>query len=178
MNVGFDLDKIFINHPPLSEKIIDKLHKKRRNGTLLYRIPTKIEQYIRLIAHYPPLRPSIQENLSFIKNLAKKNGDRHYLISGRFNYLKNKTDMLVKKYGLDNIFNGMFFNFHNEQPHFFKDTIIKKLHIDRYVDDDLDLLEFLAKRNPQTLFFWLNNKKHHQLNHNLFAITHLKNMFS
>src|SRR3989344_4612115 len=114
MNVGFDLDRIFISNPPyVPEKIIRWLHKGNSNGSLKYRIPGRLEQIVRIFSHYPLFRQPI------------------------------------------------------------KDKIIKKLKIDRYVDDDLFLLNFLADKNYKTKFFWLNKKISKTLGKNLFAIKHI-----
>ena len=53
----------------------------------------------------------------------------------------------------------MFFNFEDLQPHVFKDEMIKSLHIDTFIDDDLDLLLYLSERNPKIHFYFLTNKK-------------------
>ena len=178
MNIGFDLDKVFIDYPFfIPDFIIDKLYKKKVNGELIYRIPKRTEQLFRLLIHHPFLRQPIKENIDFMKKLAAKNTHNHYLISGRFGFLKNQTNKLVQKYGLDKIFKDLYFNFENSQTHLFKNRIIQKLKIDNYVDDDLALLKFLAKKSRKTKFFWLNKKQRHKVSDNLFAITHLSEMF-
>lgn len=155
MNIGFDLDKVFINTPPFIPKtFIDKLYKKRDNGILLYRIPGPASQIVRSISHLPFFRPPIKENLDFLR-LFPKDNNKLYLISSRFKFLENKTKGIIKKYHFDKIFNEMYFNFANEQPHLFKDRIIKKLKLDYYIDDDLSLLNYVAHNNPGTKFFWL-----------------------
>ncbi len=177
MNLGFDFDKIFIDYPPfIPSALIDRLYKKKANGTLLYRIPSGNEQVLRLLTHHPLLRPLIKDNIAFIQNLSKKKKHKHYLISSRFGFLKNTTEKLIKKHGFDKMFDEMFFNFENKQPHIFKNDVLKKLHIDRYVDDDLPLLEFLKKDHKKTKFFWLNKNNNKALGKNLFAITHLSQM--
>ena len=179
MNIGFDLDKIFIDYPFfVPDFIIDKLYKKKAKGKLIYRIPGKPEQMLRLLIHQPIFRQPIKENLEFIKKLTAENTHNHYLISGRFGFLKNRTDKLVKKYGFDKLFKELYFNFENVQTHLFKNSVIQKLKINRYVDDDLPLLTFLAKENPKTKFFWLNKKLRSRVSKNLFAITHLSEIFT
>lgn len=174
MNIGFDLDKIFIDYPPLvPDVVIDRLYKQKTNGALLYRIPSKPEQFLRLLTHYPFFRPPIIENIKFTEKIYHKNKNRHYLISSRFSFLKKRTHALIQRYRLNKIFDEMFLNFENKQPHIFKNEVIKKLKIDRYVDDDLFLLQFLARKNQKTKFFWLNNKYTKPLRKNLFAITKL-----
>lgn len=179
MNIGFDLDKIFINTPPLvPSKIIDLFYKGSLNGSLKYRIPSRPEQIIRIFSHYPLFRPPIVRNLNYVKNITLANKNRYYLISSRFGFLKKRTENLVECYGLNKIFDHMYFNYSNNQPHEFKDKIIKELKLDMYVDDDLQLLEYLINKNPKTKFFWLNKKVNRPLNKNLFAIRHISEMFT
>ncbi len=158
MNIGFDLDKVFINTPPFIPKsFIDKLYKKRDNGILLYRIPGPASQIIRSITHLPIFRPPIKDNLEFLLSFPK-NKNKLYLISSRFKFLESKTNRIVKKYHFAKIFDEMYFNFANEQPHIFKNRIIKKLKLDYYIDDDLSLLNYVAGDNLLTKFFWLTTQ--------------------
>ena len=155
MKIGFDLDKIFIDYPPIvPDRMIDRLYKKKSNGVLLYRIPSRPEQIVRRLSHLSIFRPPIYENISFLKSLPK---DKHelFLISSRYKFLKKTTEQLMKKHAFDKIFSGRYFNFDNKQPHLFKAEVLKKLKIDIYVDDDLHLLKYVAKENPKTMFYWL-----------------------
>lgn len=176
MNIGFDLDKVFINYPPLvPANIIDKLYKKKSNGILIYRIPKKPEQIFRRLTHHPFLRPPITENLSFLEKIPKSKY-KLYLISSRFSFLQKRTENIIKKYNFDSIFKGMYFNYMNIQPHEFKDIIIKQLKIEKYVDDDFSLIEYLAKHNPSVTFYWLNPLKTKKIKKNIYAIQHLSEM--
>jgi hypothetical protein len=179
MKIGFDLDKVFIDYPPfVPSMLIDKLYKKRDNGLLLYRIPSYPEQIFRKATHLPFLRPAIKENLSFLKNISKK-GNKLYLISSRFKFLEEETQQVINKYQLDKIFDELYFNFENKQPHLFKNDVIKKLHLDLYVDDDFSLINYVAKHNPQTKFYWLSAKKTGMdLLPNISKITHLPDIFN
>lgn len=177
MNIGFDLDKVFIAYPPfLPSVLFDKLYKEKDNGVLLYRIPTYPEQQLRKLLHLPILRPGIKENLEFLRGISKKE-HKLYLISSRYKFLEGATKKLIKKHGFDKIFDGMYFNFENEQAHVFKNRIIKQLHLDYYVDDDLSLLKHVAKDNLKTKFFWFTSHaggKH--LPENISAISKLSRM--
>lgn len=178
MKIGFDLDNIFISTPPfIPKQIIDKLYKKRDDGVLLYRIPSLPEQLLRRTSHAPLLRPALKENLDFLKQISKKD-NKLYLISSRFKFLENRTLKLVKKYGLNNIFDKMYFNFENIQPHIFKNEVLKKLNLDIYVDDDLSLIKHVAKDNNKTRFFWLKTmKKKEDLPSNIIAISKIAEIF-
>ena len=156
MNIGFDLDKVFIDYPPFLPSVwFDRLYKQKDNGVLLYRIPSYPEQLLRKTLHLPLLRPGIKGNLDFLYGLSKRD-HKLYLISSRFKFLENTTKRLVKKYGFDKIFDGMYFNFENEQPHVFKERIIKQLSLDLYIDDDLSLIKHAAKHNFKTRFHILH----------------------
>lgn len=173
MNIGFDLDGIFIDKPPIiPKKIIEWLYRGH-DHRLFYRFPSKPEQWIRNITHVGLLRPAIGENIQEIRKIRLHNAHRYYLISSRFGFLKKRTEYLIKKYELQNIFYDMFFNSEDEQPHVFKEDMLRKLKIDRYVDDDLPLLQFLAPRNQKIQFYWFNTKITKLLGKNLFAITNL-----
>lgn len=177
MNIGFDFDKVFIDYPFfIPAFIIDKVYKNKSNGELSYRIPKKAEQLIRLFTHRQIFRRPIKENMLFMEKLVKENNHKYYLISGRFGFLKKTTEKLIKKYGFEKMFKHLYFNFDNNQPHIFKNEIIQKLGIERYVDDDLNLLKFLAQENPRIKFFWLNKKTTKPLGKNLFAIKNLPEM--
>lgn len=178
MNIGFDFDKIFIDYPPfIPDRVINRIYKQKDNGVLLYRIPASPEQLLRKLTHLPFFRPAITDNLAFVRDLAKQNGNNLFLISGRFGFLQKQTEKLKQKHKLHEIFSTMHFNFNNEQPHIFKNKLIKKYHIAIYIDDDLSLLKFLAKENPTSHFYWLNKKNQANLQKNLFAITHLSQAF-
>ena len=175
MRIGFDLDKIFINTPPFVPiSLITKLYKQRDNGILLYRIPTRPEQLFRKATHMPLLRPPIKQNLAFLKELAKNKDNQLYLISSRFKFLEPETKQLVKKYGLDKIFDKLYFNYENKQPHEFKNEVLKNLNLDVFVDDDLSLVRYVAKDNPKTKFFWLDDRaKPAKLEDNITAVTNI-----
>ena len=178
MNIGFDLDKILINHPPLIPSwLITKLYGEKVNGHLSYRIPGKLEQFIRQLSHASFLRQPISKNIEILQKNKGKSDMHFFLISSRFDFLKEKTDALIKKNNLQNIFSEMFFNYKNQQPHHFKDEMISKKNIQRYVDDDLPLLYFLASRHAKTIFFWLNSNRNDKLKKNVYAITNLSSVF-
>lgn len=179
MKIGFDLDKVFIDNPPfIPKEVISKLYIKKANGTLEYRIPSVPEQYVRRLSHFPLFRPPIKENITFLKKISREH-NQIYLISSRFGFLEEVTKDLVNKYGLSDLFDGLYFNFENKQPHIFKDEILKKLQLDIYIDDDFHLLDYLAKRNKDTQFFWLDPQtKVVSKVKNVKRISHLSEIFS
>lgn len=166
MIIGFDFDKVFINYPPFVPYfLIDFLYKGtsvfRKNvsekSMLHYRIPGKLEQRVRVISHHPSLRAPIKTNLEALKEISASKRTKTYLVSSRFSFLRKRTDAILKKYSLNTLFDGIYFNYNNEQPHEFKEKTIKKLRIDTYIDDDVQLALYLSKRIPSLRIFWVSD---------------------
>ncbi len=119
-------------------------HKKTN---LAYRFPaTKVEQRIRWLSHHPLLRPPIKENIILIKRLVGMNKHQLFIVSSRYNFLKNRTDEWLKQNHLDHWFMKIVINEHNHQPHLFKEKMIKKLNLHIFIDDDLPLVNYLRSK--------------------------------
>ena len=178
MRLGFDLDKVLIDYPPfIPDELINKLYKKNSPESLIYRMPSLPEQYLRQLSHNSFFRPPLRDHLSFLKTVAKM--DKVYLISSRFHFLEKQTEKITKKLGLDLIFDGMYFNYTNLQPHIFKEQVLKELRLDKYIDDDLALLEHVCKKIKLTEFYWLDDcAKSKKLPRNITHITQISQMLT
>lgn len=155
MRIGFDLDKVFIDYPPFAPHfIIDWLYRNNFSSTLSYRIPKDpVEISFRKLTHLPLFRPGIKQNIGFIQVFSQNHPDI-YLISSRYNFLKKITDQLLERFNLRSCFARIYLNTQNEQPHLFKERVIKELGLEIYIDDDLDLLRYLKEHCPKTQLFW------------------------
>ncbi|MBL7150386.1 hypothetical protein ISS86_00465 [Candidatus Microgenomates bacterium] len=151
IKIGFDLDGVIIDKPPLISKgLLEWLVRSHQNKKLAYRYPLLPERLVRWLSHHPLLRPAIKENLEFIKKIAKNKKYKLYLISGRYSFLAGRTQQWLKKHQIYNLFEGIFINLKNEQPHLFKTQKIKSLRIDIFIDDDLPLVKHLKKEVKKT----------------------------
>lgn len=168
MIIGFDFDKVFINYPPfVPGSLIDFLYKgrshfRRKNGKdkLTYRFPGFIEQKLRTFSHAPVFRHPITKNIDALKKIVKKKKYKTYLVSSRFGFLRKRTEDLLEEKRLSQYFTGVHFNYNNMQPHEFKEQTIRKLKIDTYIDDDLELATYLSEKIPHLKVFWINGGKH------------------
>jgi hypothetical protein len=158
IRIGFDFDNVFVNNPPfIPDFVIDWIYKKK-SKTLKYRMPGELEQKIRILSHFPIFRHPIKYNIDALKELHKSNYSL-YLLSGRLGFLDKRTEHWLKKYPITKYFQEIYFNLKNDQAHYFKDYYIKSLRITHFIDDDLDLLLYLAKENPNVSFFWINTSR-------------------
>ena len=177
MNIGFDLDEIFVSHPPfIPASLIAFLYRGRPRKNLHYRMPGPLEKQLRILSHISFLRPILKENLTFIEMLAKTTNHKFHLISSRFSFLKGRTEAFINKNGFKKLFETIDFNYDDKQPHLFKSEILSRIHLDKYVDDDLPLLKYLASHHQDTIFYWLNKDVQKRLEKNLFAIRHIDQM--
>ncbi len=180
MNIGFDLDGIFIDRPPFVPRwLIEWLYRGPQNHEPKYRFPsTKIEQSIRKLSHYSLLRPKISQNIEFLEQFCKDKKNNLFLITSRYHFLENETLNILKKYNVDKCFSKMYLNDKNEQPHLFKSRIIGKLNLSIFVDDDLKLLLYLQKDYPKLKLLWYNQKSTSNLPPGIIQIKNLKEVYN
>ncbi len=159
IRIGFDLDGVIVGKPPLVPKgLIEFLTKKPANSSLHFRFPKScLEQCVRKFSHFYLFRPPLRQNINFIKKLNSKKYEL-YVISGRYSFLTLETDRWLKKRGLGNLFKAVFINLGNEQPHLFKERIIKELNLDYFFEDDKETKEYLQERFKENNFFLVSKK--------------------
>lgn len=176
MNIGFDLDGIFVGlHPLIPKEFIEWLYKGPQNHKPRYRFPsTQLEQNIRIWSHIALLRPKISGNAEFLKELSADKKNNIFLISSRYEFLTKQTLSLFKKYDLENYFFKIYLNSQNEQPHLFKKAVLEKLNLDIFVEDDLMLLQFLQKFFPKTKLLWYNPNNTKRIPSGILHIKSLK----
>jgi len=147
LRVGFDLDGVILYNPtrifrsPIT--LIKKIFFKKRQ--LKFFIPqTSLGKFFFRLFHYSSLFAA--DGLKDVKKLIQENNIKAYLISARFDFLKNDFDEWVKKIDSEGDFSGYFYNKDNEQPHVFKEKMIKKLDLDVFVEDNWDIVHYLDSK--------------------------------
>jgi len=159
IKIGFDMDGVLVNKPPLiPKKWLEYLFQGRRENGLHYRYPkTELEIWLRKFSHFYLFRPPIKKNIEIAKEF-KKQGYKLYLISSRYSFLKKETMAWLKRRKLDNVFEEIFINLNNEQPHIFKEKIIRQLDLDYYFDDDRNTVDFLQLKFKDKIF-WVKQRE-------------------
>ena len=159
IKIGFDMDGVLVNKPPLiPKKWLEYLFQGRRENGLHYRYPkTELEIWLRKFSHFYLFRPPIKKNIEIAKEF-KKQGYKLYLISSRYSFLKKETMAWLKRRKLDNVFEEVFINLNNEQPHIFKEKIIRQLDLDYYFDDDRNTVDFLQLKFKDKIF-WVKQRE-------------------
>jgi len=160
--IGIDLDGIFVDKPPIiPASFINYLYGDPKKAKLKYNIPnTKFEIFIRRVSHSQFLRPIIKKNVNWLRATYNGTEITCEIITGRYAFLDGVTKSLLLKNGLRLSLNHLWINLDNEQPHLFKERTIKHLKLKYMIDDDIYMLNYLAKRLPDVMFFWYSNSSY------------------
>lgn len=157
LRVGFDMDGVLLYNPgrivrPFVSCVKQAfLHKKKLT---FYYPKTNPEKLFWGLAHKSSIfnAPGLHE----ITKLVKEGKIEAYLITARYNFLGSTVQQWVKKNKLEKTFASVFYNSKDEQPHEFKERMIKKLHLDVYVEDNFDVVNHLAQTTPAEIL-WIYN---------------------
>lgn len=194
MIVAFDLDKIFVDYPPLvpanlinwlyrhswkdifsSQESVRELLQNGYSGDASYHVPqNSLEIFFRKLTHILPIRPRIRANIEYVKGISAKH--QLYLITGRYGFLEKITHKLLDSYQLTPLFSHIYINSSNLQPHLFKEEILKKSKANLYIDDDLRLLKHLKNTCPGVKLFWYSLNEENEPPGDITMIRSLKQL--
>ena len=157
LRIGFDMDGVLLYNPariirPFISSIKKVfLHKKE---LVFYYPKTPHEKLFWRFLHKSSIfnAPGLHE----ITRLVNEGKIEAYLITARYNFLGASVIKWVEKNKLGKTFTGVFYNSENEQPHTFKERMVKKLKLDMYVEDNFDIVTHLAK-TTLTEVVWIYN---------------------
>lgn len=156
IRIGLDLDGVLAQHALGGlwiwlRKFKEKILKSARFSSYYY--PTNFLEKRAWIIIDDAKRPFKDKN-DFFASLAKKRGIQLYLVTGRFKFLEKLTENWLAKYRLITYFHQVLINTNDIDPDVFKAEIINDLDLDFFVDDDLELINFLKKRT-RARFYWI-----------------------
>jgi hypothetical protein len=152
--VGFDLDGVIVGKPFFIPKsLLEWLYRAHDGQEKKYRVPDFLpEIYLRKASHHWLMRPPLQRNLKKVRKIIRNENIDPYFISGRFSFLSHRTQVWLEKHLPDFTFDRVFINTKNEQPHLFKEKMIKKLGINNFFEDDPLTLKYLKEKLPKIKF--------------------------
>jgi len=160
IKVGFDLDGVLLYNPARIVRPLIALLKKKKmlieRKELEFFVPKPgFQQIIWDLFHKSScfLAPGFSE----ISKLKNQGLIEPYLITGRFKHLENDFANWKRKMNADFLFVDCYINDQNEQPHLFKERMIKKLKLQIFVEDNWDIVGYLVKNCSNTDIYWITN---------------------
>lgn len=162
LRVGFDLDGVILYNPARIFRPLIALFKKIfiRKRLNKFWIPKKPwERSLWSLAHKSSI--FIAPGFNDIKKLVKQNKIKAYLVTARFSFLKYDLQKWLNNRQFNKVFSQVYYNEDDEQPHLFKDKMIKKLNLDFFIEDNWDIVKYLSpkfeREKSNTKIFWIYN---------------------
>lgn len=180
LKVGFDLDGVILYNPirvlrPLSALISKLIFKKKTTSFFIPQNP--IAKFAWYLLHKTSFIPA--RGLNDLRKLVKEGKVEAHLITGRYSSLTHDFQSWMKSLNSEHLFASQSHNVKNEQPHIFKQNMIKKLGLDIFVEDNWDIVkELKVKSSPNAQsgsailrnrekfkIFWITNLLDHRIPH-------------
>lgn len=167
IKIGFDMDGVILFNPSrIFRSLISKskkAHLIHRQELEFYHPNSPLEDFFWLLIHKSSFK--LAAGFQELEELALNNRLELYVISARFACLKPDTKRWLKVINRRQIFKNLYFNDKDEQPHLFKKRMVEKLKLDYFVEDNWDVVSYLAKNQKQTQIWWLSNFLDREINY-------------
>ena len=157
VKVGFDFDGVLLYNPVRIFRpfvaVIKRLFIKKR-ALVFYYPHSAFEKFFWRLFHKSSIfvSPGVED----IKQLIKQKKIKAYIITARYNFLGEEFKQWIKKNKFEDIFSEIYFNSKDEQPHLFKERMIKKLGLQVFVEDNFDIVKYLRYKNT-AIVMWIYN---------------------
>ncbi len=157
LRVGFDLDGVLLYNPARIARFPIAIFKRlflRKRRIKFYYPKRPWEKGLWRVFHWSSLfvAPGFDE----IKRLVEKGKIEAYLVTARYSFLENDLKWWLKRMKIDHTFAGIHHNKKDEQPHLFKERMIKDLDLDVFVEDNFDIVKHLTQKTKAKIF-WIYN---------------------
>ena len=106
------------------------------------------------IVHESSIFPA--KGTKLLKEMARDPKYEFHLVTARFGFLKDNLYNWLDKNELRKVFKSININEGYAQPHEYKLQITRRLNLDYYVEDNLDIVVYL-KDKVKTKIFWIYN---------------------
>lgn len=112
------------------------------------------QQIFWIILHESSIFPA--PGVDLLRELIEKKIIEVHLVTARYSFLDHHLNAWLKKHNLVGLFKTINWNKQDEQPHIFKEKLIKKLNVDYFIEDNLDIVVYLEKKKLASIY-WIYN---------------------
>ena len=163
IKVAFDMDGVLLYNPSrIFRTLISKSKKANlfpRKELEFYHPQNKFEKWFWLFLHKSSFK--IANGFKKLEKMVKAGDLEIYIVSGRFSCLQNDSKKWLKKLNKKNMFKGIYFNDCDQDPHVFKEKMLKELQVDYFVEDNWDVVNYLHHKlelkNQKPEIWWVTN---------------------
>lgn len=157
IRVGLDFDGVVAYNPLRIFRALIVLVKKTLgviDRRIFYIPKTPVERLAFQIPHACSFFPAIGTTL--LRELIASDTIEAHLVSGRYGYLGHAMETWLTRHQLTPLFASIHINTADEQPHRYKKKLVRTLRLDYYIEDNLDIVEYLVPR-VTTKILWIYN---------------------
>jgi uncharacterized HAD superfamily protein len=157
IRIGLDFDGVVAYNPMRVLRSLVAFVKYYIFGIKKLRFFVPKNRWVRffwIIIHESSFFPA--NGVSLLRVLAKRDDIELYLITARFSFLQQSLYHWLNRYHMRGLFQSIHMNIHNEQPHIHKLQTIQQLHLDYFIEDNLDIVRYLQGKT-KTNIYWIFN---------------------
>lgn len=157
IRVGFDFDGVIAYNPARVVRPVIAYVKSRIFGVKHLRFwypQRRWQQIFWMILHESSIFPA--KGIDLFKEAVSHGTIEAHLISARYSFLDDHLTKWLRRHNLYDYFKSININKDDKQPHIFKDEVVKKRHLDYYIEDNLDIVRYVS-RNKNTKVYWIYN---------------------
>jgi hypothetical protein len=158
LELGIDFDGVLAYNPfrvTRAPVTYFKRHFLGMKNTKFYIPKTRFEKLIWAILHESSVYPA--GGTAMLRQLVGEEKVKAHLITARFRYLQPSLEKWLDRYNLTNLFASITINTADEQPHIYKERIIREKKLDIYIEDNWDIVSYVVPRNKKTKIYWIYN---------------------
>lgn len=156
--IGLDFDGVVAYNPARLARFPISYIKQQFFGEkkIHFFVPkTNVEKALWALAHETSMFPAF--GASLLRELTKSGAVEAHVVSARFGYLEPGISRFLRFWDLRDCFASVTLNIKEEQPHLFKERIIREKKFAYYVEDNWDIVSHLARQSLNTEVHWIYN---------------------
>lgn len=156
--VGLDFDGVVAYNPARLARFPISFVKRRIFGIhkVSFFVPkTPWQRTLWALGHETSVFPA--KGATLLRDLTKQGVIEAHLVTGRFGYLEDHLQRFLRLWNLHDVFTSVTLNTKEEQPHRFKERVVRAKKFDFYVEDNWDIVDHLSQENIKTQVHWIYN---------------------
>lgn len=156
--IGLDFDGVVAYNPARLARFPISFIKRHVLGVkkVQFFVPkTQLQRTVWALGHETSMFPSY--GASLLRELTHDGLVEAHLVTARFGYLENGLYAFLQRWDLLDCFRSITLNKNEEQPHEFKERIVKAKKFVYYIEDNWDIVSHLSHRQVHTDIHWIYN---------------------
>lgn len=156
--VGLDFDGVVAYNPARLMRLPVSFVKTQVlgvTGTSFFVPKTDWQRTLWALAHETSMVPAL--GAGYLRELVRAKRIEAHLVTARFGFLERSLMRFLKRWDLTDVFETITLNTEEEQPHLFKERIIRSTRFAYYIEDNWDIVEHLNHQRVRTEIHWIYN---------------------